>query len=133
MARHRQLRTEHVKLRSKYTPLKLEVRGLRSANGVLNQRFIASTAGAITMALVAAGLAISSHGGHGGGDHDAHDTPKEDVAAQTNETPAAVPQIIHIEKPAELVAAAEPICDTPPVQHDSDQVWRDKAPPAEDH
>ena len=131
MARHRQLRTEHVKLRSKYTPLKLEVRGLRSANGVLNQRFIASTAGAITMALVAAGLAISSHGGHGGGDHDTHDAPKEDAAAQTNETPAATPQIIHIEKPAELVVA-EPI-DTPPVQHDSDQVWRDKAPPAEDH
>jgi hypothetical protein len=132
MARHRQLRQEHVKLRSKYTPLKLEVRGLRSANGVLNQRFITSTAGAITMALVAAGLALSSHGGHGGGDHDTHEAPKEDNAAQTNETPA-VPQIIYVEKPAVPEVTMEPIVDSPPVQHDSEQVWRDKAPPAEDH
>lgn len=124
MARHRQLRHEHVKLRSKYTPLKLEVRGLRSANGVLNQRFIGSTAGAITMALVAAGLAISSHGGHGGHEEPAH---KVVEAAQTKEQEATLPpppQIIPVERPPEQEVNTIP--EAAPTHLDSNQIWREK-------
>lgn len=58
-------RIEHIRLKRKYNPLKVEVKTLRQQNGVLNQRFIASTAGAIIMACVAGGFAIASHGGHG--------------------------------------------------------------------
>eukprot|EP00758_Cryptobia_borreli_P006408 Tbor_TRINITY_DN5144_c0_g1::TRINITY_DN5144_c0_g1_i1::g.25901::m.25901 len=83
MARFRQLKQEHYKLKTRYQPLKFEVRTLREANGVLNQKFMASTAGAIVMAMVAAGLAIASHGGHGG------DHADTDIKEKYENTPAA--------------------------------------------
>jgi hypothetical protein len=62
LSKARAIRMLHRRLQKKHVHLSIEVKNLRGINGTLNQRFIASTSGAIFMACVAAGFALSSHG-----------------------------------------------------------------------
>ena len=72
LAKLKAARIAHKRINRRYVHLSVEVKNLRGINGVLNQRFIASTSGAIFMACVAAGFAVSAHGG---GHNDVHHTP----------------------------------------------------------
>ena len=79
------------RLQRRHMHLSVEVKNLRGVNGVLNQRFIASTSGAIIMACVAAGFALSAHGS--GGHDSAHPphVPVPAVAPAATAATAAVP------------------------------------------
>lgn len=63
------MRLQHMKLKRKHNNLMVEATTLRAQNGILHQRFIASTSGAIFMACVAGAFAIASHGSHGAAPH----------------------------------------------------------------
>jgi hypothetical protein len=63
------MRLQHAKLKRKHNNLMVEATTLRAQNGILHQRFIASTSGAILMACVAGAFAIASHGSHGAAPH----------------------------------------------------------------
>jgi hypothetical protein len=79
------MRLQHAKLKRKHSNLLVETTTLRAQNGILHQRFIASTSGAILMACVAGAFAIASHGSHGAAPHeDGMDASHGVAAIQTH-------------------------------------------------
>lgn len=80
------MRLQHAKLKRRFSNLQVEAKSLHAQNGVLHQRFIASTSGAILMACVAGAFAIASHGSSSHHHEDAQHVAAAAVqATQTDE------------------------------------------------